>query len=181
MAMNVGRSRDESYFHLYLSADMPRVLFENDEAYRSFLQAYGADFGRICKTYAYCLLPNHVHFLIQTIQPSELDLSTRFCDLLQPYSNDYDLNANLHCVPIRDPALFKPLIRYIHQNPRLHHVCNPFQSWRWSSYQAILRSAAHSEIQHASVLRWFHGADWFEETHWEPVDETKIGYLILKD
>ena len=54
-----------TFYHLYNHANGSENLFRNDENYRFFLQKYAKYISTVADTYAYCLMPNHLHFLIK--------------------------------------------------------------------------------------------------------------------
>ncbi len=55
----------ENYYHIYNHANGSDNLFLNSENYRYFLQRYATFINPIADTFAYCLMPNHIHFLIR--------------------------------------------------------------------------------------------------------------------
>ena len=52
-------------YHSYNHANGNDVLFKNDGNYRYFLKKYAEYLFPTFDTFAYCLLPNHFHFLIR--------------------------------------------------------------------------------------------------------------------
>jgi REP element-mobilizing transposase RayT len=58
------------YHHCVNHAIDGNLLFREDENYAFFLDKYKKYIAPITVTYAYCLMPNHFHFLIQ-IRPEE--------------------------------------------------------------------------------------------------------------
>jgi hypothetical protein len=52
-------------YHFYNHANGNDVLFRTDENYRYFLKQYVKHLCPVFDTFAYCLLPNHFHFLIR--------------------------------------------------------------------------------------------------------------------
>lgn len=55
-----------NFYHIYNHANGSENLFRSDENYRYFLQQWSKYVEPIADTYAYCLMPNHIHFLIRT-------------------------------------------------------------------------------------------------------------------
>lgn len=51
-------------YHVYNHGNADDNLFRSDENYRYFLQKYSEYIHPIVNTFAYCLLPNHFHFLM---------------------------------------------------------------------------------------------------------------------
>ncbi len=61
-------------YHLYNRAVGNEKLFLSDSDYRHFLKKYELYISPIAETYAYCLLPNHFHFLLRIKDENEIDL-----------------------------------------------------------------------------------------------------------
>lgn len=159
-----------TWYHIYLPPTA-RVIFPDARAYRAFL----ADYAKLnLKTLAYCLLPDHFHFLvwIEHWISAEIQLRSFFSTIL--------ITCPIQRVKLSDGDSITPLIRYIHANPTIHGHTDNFRTWQWSSYRAMLAERP-TQIAVRDVLRRFYGVEWFEELHWLPVDEQQIGYLILED
>ena len=59
-------------YHLYTHANGFENLFRTDENYRFFLEKYLLFAPSIADTLCYCLMPNHIHFLVRVKTESEL-------------------------------------------------------------------------------------------------------------
>ena len=158
------------WFHIYLPSDGASI-FQTDADYQAFLDQC-RHYLQDTKTLAYCLLPDRFHFLLSDSAELERQLRLLFTTVR--------VNRPIQRIPLHDEAAIKPLIRYIHANPAKHGFTDNFRTWRWSSYRAILANKP-TQVAAREVLRRFHGVEWFEEQHWLPVDEGRIGYLILRD
>ena len=86
-------------YHIYNHGNANDNLFHCDENYRYFLQKYGEYITPIVHTNAYCLLPNHFHFLIQvqeedvlTNQPGFKNLAVLNLEkrIIQQFSNFFN-------------------------------------------------------------------------------------------
>ena len=53
------------FYHIYNHANGNEILFRNDNNYKFFLKKYEHYISPIADTFAYCLMPNHFHFLIR--------------------------------------------------------------------------------------------------------------------
>ena len=51
-------------YHLYNQGNNKQQLFFSDDNYAYFLRAYEKLVSPYCDTLAYCLMPNHFHFMI---------------------------------------------------------------------------------------------------------------------
>ena len=52
-------------YHIYNRAAGDDLLFRDKSDYKFFLKIYKDCFGPYCTTYAFCLMPNHFHFIIK--------------------------------------------------------------------------------------------------------------------
>lgn len=68
--MEAGKS-----YHLYTHANGFENLFRSQENYRYFLERYQHFITPIANTQVYCLMPNHIHFLVQIKSVDELNAS----------------------------------------------------------------------------------------------------------
>ena len=59
-------------YHLYTHANGFENLFQAEENYRYFLKRYEHFIPSVADTLAYCLMPNHIHFLIRIKTEAEL-------------------------------------------------------------------------------------------------------------
>jgi len=62
----------EHFYHIYNRANGRERLFVNEGNYRYFLEKYAEYIYPFAETFAYCLLPNHFHFLIRIRSLEEL-------------------------------------------------------------------------------------------------------------
>jgi putative transposase len=60
------------YYHIFNHANGDDILFRNDENHYFFLRKYQHHISPVADTYAYCLMPNHFHFLVKIKSEAEL-------------------------------------------------------------------------------------------------------------
>ena len=53
------------YYHVYTRGNNRENIFVQERNYRYLLQLYARHVTPVAETFAYCLLPNHVHFLVR--------------------------------------------------------------------------------------------------------------------
>lgn len=53
------------FYHIYNHANGREDLFLNDDNYNFFLKKYTFHISHVADTFAYCLMPNHFHFLVR--------------------------------------------------------------------------------------------------------------------
>lgn len=62
----------ETVYHVYTHANGFENLFNSEENYRFFLKKYTHHIYPIAETYAYCLMPNHLHLMIKIRSEKEV-------------------------------------------------------------------------------------------------------------
>ena len=60
------------YFHIYNHSNGNDKIFYSNENYKYFLLKYKELISPIADTFAYCLMPNHFHFLVRIIEEEPL-------------------------------------------------------------------------------------------------------------
>ena len=196
--LNTDTFLPEGFYHLFNHAIGNENLFRNDGNYQYFLLKFGQYISPVCKVYAYCLMPNHFHFLIQIRKEDVLErffvgknpdtiaieydyhkiVMQQFRNLLngyaQAYNKMYDRKGSLFIdymkrKQVLDDSYFGKLVHYIHNNPVHHHFCSSIEEWTFSSYQTML-SEKVTNIERESVLEWYGGALGFKTFHLQSID-----------
>jgi len=120
-------------------------IFEDSEDFSKFLQVL-----KDCKAisefeiYAYCLMGNHIHLLIQEIkEPIEQIMKRIATRFVYWYNIKYQRVGHLFqdrfkSEPVEDDAYFLAVLRYIHQNPIKAGICKKPQDYQHSSYNEFL-------------------------------------------
>jgi len=55
----------ERMHHIWTHANGSEDLFRSEENYRYFLKRYRKYIHPVADTFAYCLMPNHLHFMVR--------------------------------------------------------------------------------------------------------------------
>ena len=189
-------------YHIYARGQDGEDVFPAERAYAHFLRLYSKCVEPVADTYAYCLLPNHVHLLVRLrtaeetrelmddprvpkdLHPSHL-CSILFNAYTKAINKAYDRTGDLFRKPfgrveVHSDVHLVHLISYIHRNPEKHGLVEDFRDWPHSSYQAIL-SEAPTQVRRQEVLAWFDGPAHFRLFHQQPVVEALIAELIPGD
>jgi REP element-mobilizing transposase RayT len=72
MSISQESLKPEKFYHIYNHAIGSDSIFFNDDNYNYFLKKFTEYITPVAYTYAYCLMPNHFHFLIQIKSEKEL-------------------------------------------------------------------------------------------------------------
>lgn len=130
-------------YHVFSRGSNRQPIFAFDSDRVDFLDC----FSRVVRVYeltclAYCLMPNHYHFLVSTpdgrLSYAMKGLNGRYS---LRFNRRYGRNAHLFknrfgAVRQEDESQFLWTLRYIVWNPVEAGVCASPEEWPWSSYRA---------------------------------------------
>ena len=189
----------DTFYHIYNHANGNENLFRTDENYYYFLKRFGFYIAPIDDTYAYCLMPNHFHFLIkikdgmaiqslQGFDNTNKDLtgfqnlsgriSKQFSNFFNSYAKAYNtmynrkgslFNRPFKQKEVTDDTYFTKLIHYIHANAVHHGFVNTIEDWPFSSYPTFLY-VKNTQLKRNEVLDWFNGRQEFIRFHEQSID-----------
>jgi len=185
------------YYHIFNRGNNRENLFNENQNYLYFLQLYSSHIHPIADTFAYCLLPNHFHFLLRIKTTEEISISKSknqhefrpsqnfsnfFNGYTKAFNKIYQRSGSLFQdrfgrIPITSETHFIQLVFYIHFNPQKHGLVNDFRKWTWSSYQALCGNQP-SKLARDEVIRWFGSVEQFENFHRSKVDDSAIRDFI---
>jgi len=188
----------EMVYHIWTHASGSENLFRSEENYHYFLQKYTQYIYPIAETYAYCLMPNHLHLMVkfrdanalktlqgfETLEGLELSkkLSKQFSNLFNGYTKAYNKMYSRRgslFIPrfkrkqIDTEDYFTSLIAYIHNNPVNHGFVKELSDWPYSSWNSYL-SERSSRLARDVGLSWFGGLDEFIDFHLKTKDKDVI-------
>src|SRR3546814_87813 len=110
------------------------------------------------RLWAYCLMDNHYHLLVETRQPT---LSRGMREVNSVYTQAFNrrhgrvghvLQRRYKAVLIDKDSYLRELSRYIVLNPVRAHLCKTAGDWPWSSYRAVMGNAAALQTDRKSVV-----------------------------
>ena len=177
-----------SYFHIYNRGLNSRNVFFERENCRYFLQQYEKYVSPFARTYAYCLLSNHFHFLVQIREEEVIRdvckqssqhsphwyVSNAFASWLKSYTQAVNkrygytgavFERPFKRIEVKTDDYFTNLVAYIHQNPVKHRIRKEFESYPFSSYQSLVRSNHITNLEREELMNWFGGLDVFIAFH----------------
>lgn len=141
-----GREKSQTgIYHIMLRGLDKREIFIDDRDNEKFIEAlYKAkDVGKF-NIYAYCLMKNHVHLLIQE---GEEDIGTSIQRIAVSYVRWHNIKYGrvghlfqnrFKSEPVNSEGYLLTVLRYIHQNPVKANMVNKASVYPWSSYQSYL-------------------------------------------
>ena len=148
---HVQRKRGENgFYHVVTKGDGGQVIFENNADRARYLEILDeATTESKVRLYAYCLMGNHTHLLIEDL---ENELSTFMKELDETYARYFAkttgrvghvFQGRFWSEPIDAERHFLAVLRYIHANPEVARICKA-QDYPWSSYHLYARNAETS-------------------------------------
>jgi REP-associated tyrosine transposase len=139
-------------FHVYARGNDRRPIFVDDDDYRRYLKILGAAVWRFrWRCLAYCLMPNHVHLMVETPQAN---LGRGMHMLHGEYAQQFNrrhgrvghlFQERFGSSLVATNARFFDLVAYIALNPVVARLCSRPADWMWSS---------HADTVGNQHLRW---------------------------
>ncbi len=175
------------YYHIYNHANGKENLFINEGNYSFFLKRYIHFISPIADTFAYCLMPNHFHFVIQIKSVQELQelqgfdkynevakyCSKQFSKLFSSYTQALNKQQsrrgslfaqNFERKEVSNKTYFMNLIHYVHFNPVYHGFVDDLRDWPHSSFASYSSSKA-SFLKREEVIGWYKDKKAFFDFH----------------
>ena len=188
-----------SFYHLFSRGVNREPIFHADDDYRFFLEKYAIHVVPIVDTFAYCLMGNHFHTLIQvkehcllagqatpvTPQMASQAIGNCLNAYVKMFNRKYERTGSLFerpfkRVPIKDESHLLTVVAYIHQNPRHHGFVDDFREWPWSSFEEFFVTTP-SLVERSACLHWFDGLGKFQAQHLTRRPEEGYEQLIIDD
>lgn len=192
------------FYHVVNRAIGNEQLFKSHDNFDFFLNKMEKYILPVADIYAYCLLPNHFHFLIKTHDEQTLQklytnttgkssgedyqhqfIAKQWSNLLNSYSKSYnDLYHRMGSlflkstkrVSLSDINALCYVAFYIHKNPVHHGYTDSMSNWKWTSYNSIL-SSQKTYIKKDEILEWFGGLYPFIAHHKQAI-EVRNPYML---
>ncbi len=191
----------DKFYHFYNHAVANNNLFRNDDNYKYFLKKIAEYVHPVARIYAYCLMPNHFHFLIQIRSEQELraffkvdtecDLSNKLSHQIGTFQNCYTKSINsvfkrkgalfmqsFGRKEVKNINYFSKLVHYIHYNPTHHGFTEKWQDWKYSSY-TIMLSDDTTLLEREYLHQWFGGKEALTDFHTGNIDITLVDLMEI--
>jgi REP element-mobilizing transposase RayT len=151
-------------YHVIVRGNQRRTTFRSDDDYQAYLERlaiYRAKFS--LRIYAYCLMPNHVHLLVES---GSTPLAKFMQGLQQSYTQYFNRRYRKvgHLFQGRYKAIIcdrdkylLALVRYIHLNPVRAGLSKRPERYGYSGHRSYLNSAAAKIVEAGPILRLLGG------------------------
>lgn len=179
---------ENAFFHVFNRGLNKQEIFLDTSDYQKFLRRLEElitinQFDHA--VYAYVLMPNHFHLLIQT---KKTPISKIMSSLLTSYSMYFNrkykrvgtLFQNRFKSKLCDKdSYFLGASRYIHLNPIEAGISSDLEDYPWSSYPELYGNSKYKIIDHLEIIRLLGETDKSKETYHQFLLEgiEKLQYL----
>jgi putative transposase len=151
-------------YHVIVRGNQRQPTFLTDRDYQAYLIRLATYKKRhSVKLYAYCLMPNHVHLLLQT---SEVPLAKFMQGLQQSYTQRFNrvhgkvghlFQGRYKAIVCERDEYLATLIRYIHLNPVRARLIDDPEAYPYSGHRAYLTGDRLALIDPDPVLKLLGG------------------------
>lgn len=133
-------------YHVILRGINQQIIFEEEEDFHFFLSVLSK-----CKEiseyklYAYCLMDNHVHLLMEEGTEPLAKVFKRICDrYVYWYNHKYDrvgplFQDRFRSEPVETEEYFLAVVRYILQNPVKAGIVSTVNQYKWCNYSEFFK------------------------------------------
>ncbi len=135
-------------YHVTARGNRRQAIFCDDTDYARFLELLNLVVSRYgWRCHAYCLMPNHVHLVVETPEPN---LSAGMQRLNGTYAQWFNLRygysghlfqGRFYGELVESTYHLLELARYVVLNPVRAGLCRDASGWRWSSFRAFVGDA----------------------------------------
>ncbi len=176
----------DRFYHIFNRGIDSKKVFLNNENFSFFLRKTEKYILPIFDIYAYCLMPNHFHFILKPksnlifeenfrekgLHSADSVFSKTIGKLISSYSQSFNkvyqrtgplFESPFKRIEIDSENYLRNLIIYIHQNP------DDFQNYKFSSYRAIL-SNSETSLKRNEIIFLFDDLENFKFCHLEKIE-----------
>ena len=176
------------FYHIFNRGVNSKLVFLNDENKDFFLLKVRSYLLPYFEIYAYCLMPNHVHFILKAkseiektensikfskgLHSEESVYSKAIGKLISSYTQSFNkvlqrsgslFESPFKRIRIDSEEYLRNVIIYVHQNP------DNFNNYRYSSYKTII-SEKITSVSRKEVLDLFDDKENFIKCHKIEID-----------
>lgn len=149
---------ENAFYHITSHGNGCRSIYEGERDYLKFLEyLLQAKEKFQFRLYAYVLMTNHYHLLVQTLQANLSKIMHYINGAYTAYYNKTNKNAG-HLFQGRYKSLiidadnyFKKVTRYIHLNPVKAKMAERPQDYKWSSYRGYMSGKGDGYIDKEEI------------------------------
>jgi REP element-mobilizing transposase RayT len=152
------------FYHVMLRGNGGQEVFLDPQDGRLFLGILGEAAGRFgMRVHAWCLMPNHMHLLLQVgaepLARAMQRITQRYTGIInkREQRTGHLFQGRYKAVLVDADSYLLELARYIHLNPVRAGLAKTPDAWRWSSHRAFLGLEETSILTTDDLLGRFAG------------------------
>ncbi len=149
-------------FHVVVRGNERALVFRDDRDRERFLEILNEVADRYrWRVLAYCLMGNHFHLLVMTLQPT---LARGMRQLNGVYAQWFNrrhrrvghlFQGRYKAVSVQTDAHLRRAVRYLIRNPMRARLSSRPEAWRWTSHPATVGSTAEGIVAVDELLACF--------------------------
>ena len=153
----------DQYYHIYNRGAHKKSIFQEEENYIFVLQKvqrYRQQFS--LAIIAYCLMPNHYHFLVRQDKEHAAGLLPQrvFNSYTKAFNKRYGRSGTLFEGPykvihVQEQRYLLHVCRYIHANPVKDGIISNLENWPFSNYLEWVGLRSGTLVDRAFVQEYF--------------------------
>src|SRR6266849_30811 len=162
MARKARAEVEGGLYHVITRGNNRRQIFNSPADYEKFLSLLAVQKIKLpFFLYAYCLMSNHVHLLIERQASAVGRIMHRFLTGYAQYYNrryrrvGHPLQGRHKAILCQSDRYLSELVRYIHLNPVRARIVNQPENYEYSSHRAYLGMEPAGMVDVDPVLRHF--------------------------
>lgn len=135
---------ENAYYHIITRGNQKQFVFVEPPDYNAYLSMLAKYKKRYkFKLYCYCLMPNHVHLVMEVKDPNELSTIMKCLNLSYTLYFNFKYKKVGHLWQdrfksriIENDAYLLECIKYIENNPVRASIVSDLEKYPWSSYRS---------------------------------------------
>jgi len=143
-ARRLREKSNSSIYHIILRGINKQDIFHDAEDKMRLIETL-IYYKNICEyeIYGYCLMDNHIHFLIKEVKETisqaikRVGVSYVYWYNLKHQRNGHLFQDRFKSEKIEDDRYLLTVLRYIHQNPIKAGIVADVAKYKWSSYSCV--------------------------------------------
>jgi len=174
-----------NFYHLFNRSNNKEIVFKSRENFLYFLSKYHKYLSEFVETLAYCLMPDHFHFLIyikaKNIEQFKKNIGTLLSSYTKAINKAYSRTGSLFQQHTKTKLLLNEkniltVLAYIHQNPVRKGLVKRIEEWEFSSYRGYVGMTNNALIEKSFALSKFKTIDEFKFFSRTKID--KIDFML---
>ena len=162
----------DAYYHFYNRGAHRDSIFREPENYLFVLGKLKHYCRELALTpIAYCLMPNHYHFLIRQDGEQAAGLLPQriFNSYTKAYNKRYEhsgtlFESNYKVITVQTESYVLNVCRYIHANPVKHGIVTDLRDWPYSNYLEWIGERLGTLVDRAFICLYHPTSDDYRET-----------------